>query len=376
MSNILLSFCIPTYNRPDRISVIIKSLISLQSKEIEIVISDDNPLSNRTQESVKEFTDPRVKYYRNKINLGFDSNMLKTIMRARGEYVFINMDEDDIELDTIPWILEKIKENKNLTHLIGCIGDKRPYYKGDYKKDLKVVKTKPRTFEGILKQRYIFREYYNYFRGNLRFRFKDKFYKCGSESIKELFFYYPHGSGIVLKKNVLNLNQAKNYIGFLFMQQALIAQALIKGDTLSTSKIFAHFGEVQYKSDQPLFKGKSYYHPIYGLLRNRYKVQIIYDITKEIENSRKLKKFLLNKLKDEISDLLLMLLCTKNTKNFIFLSSDFKFQDIFFNLIAHLRSLKSFIEGLSIVFTIKRAKSPFFWFYLITKPIKDLLKLH
>jgi len=375
MSNILLSFCIPTYSRPERISAIIKDLISFQSDEIEIVISDDNPLSNSTQEVVKKFTDPRVKYYRNRINLGFDANMIKTIMRAKGEYVFINMDEDDVELDTIPWILKQIKENKNLTYLCGSIGDKRQHYLGDYVKDLKVTKNKPRKFEDILKQRYIFRTYYNYNRSKLRFRFKDKFYKCGFESLKELLFHYHHGSGIVLKKNALNLNQAKKYIGFLFMQQALIAQALIAGDTLSSSKIFAHFGKVQYKSDQPLFKGRQFYHPLHRLIQNRYGIQIIYDITKEIKISRKFKKFLLNRHKNKIYNLLLLLLFTKNTRNFPFLSSDFEFKEIFFYLIPLIRSLKSFIEGLSIVFTIKKAKSPFFWIYFIKKSIKDLMKI-
>ena len=35
MSNILLSFCIPTYDRPERISAFIKYMISFQSDEIE-----------------------------------------------------------------------------------------------------------------------------------------------------------------------------------------------------------------------------------------------------------------------------------------------------------------------------------------------------
>ena len=37
--------------------------------------------------------------------------MLKTIKRATGEFVFILMDEDDIETEVIPWILDQIKKN-------------------------------------------------------------------------------------------------------------------------------------------------------------------------------------------------------------------------------------------------------------------------
>ncbi|KKK66602.1 hypothetical protein LCGC14_2962450, partial [marine sediment metagenome] len=106
------------------------------------------------------------------------------------------------------------------------------------------------------------------------------------------------------------------------------------------------------------------------------KLGLIGEYKKEIKKSRKLKKFILNKQKDAIYSYLLLLLASKNTRNFFFLSLDFKFQEIFLNLIPLVKSLKSFIEGLSIVFTIKGAKSPFFWFYFIKKPIKDLLKLH
>jgi len=367
MSKVLLSFCLPSYNRPERIGNIIKQIITSQSDEIEIIVSDNNPISNQTQEIVKKIIDPRVKYFRNKKNIGFDLNILKAIERASGEFIFLQMDEDDIEMESIPWILKIIKENENISQLCGSIGDKRPFRDASY---LKVTKIKPRRFEDIIRERYIANK--NYSRRKFRYKFGDKFYKQGEESLKALLFYYPHGSGIVLRKKALDLNSAKKYNGFLFMQQVLIAQALIAGDTLCTSKIFAYFGKVQYETSQPLFEGKKWYHPIYKLLQTKFRIQIIYDI---IKGDKKYRKTFLEQQKQYFLENLITLLFTKNTRNFAYLSADFQLKEVFFNLLPLLKSFKDFIKGLSIVLTMKRAKSPLFWTYFIKKIISDILKI-
>ncbi|MCK4238857.1 MAG: glycosyltransferase [Candidatus Lokiarchaeota archaeon] len=357
----------PSYNRPERIGNIINQIITSQSDEIEIIVSDNNPISNQTQEIVKKINDLRVKYFRNKKNIGFDLNILKVIERASGEFIFLQMDEDDIEIKTIPWILKTIKENKNISQLCGSIGDKKPYKDKSY---LKVTKVKPRRFEDIIRERYIANK--NYSIGKIRYIFGDKFYKQGEESLKALLFNYPHGSGIVLRKKALDLNSAKIYDGFLFMQQVLIAQALIAGDTLCTSKIFAYFGNVQYETSQPLFEGKKWYHPINKLLQIKFRIQIIYDI---ITGNKKNRKTSLEQQKQYILENIITLLFTRNTRNFAYLSADFQLKEVFFNLLPLLKSFKDFIKGLSIVLTMKRAKTPGFWTYFIKKIISDILKI-
>ncbi len=300
MPKVLLSFCIPTYNRPERVSNIINQILPFQSKEIEIVIGDDNPSNDRTQEVLKKIKDPRINYYRNKKNLGFDGNLLKTIKRANGEFVFLLMDDDDIEIKNIHWILKKIKENKNLAQLCGSIGDKRSGYNKIY------------------------------------FKFENKILHRGSESLKELLFYYPHGSGIVLRKSVLDFNKATKYIGFLYLQEALVAQAMIAGNTLCTSKIFAYIGEHEYKSEQPLFKGKPYGHPLSRLNQTKFKIKIIYDVTKKMKNIR--------------NDLL------NEQKRHIYYTLNYTLT----------KSLKDFLEMFNIVINIKEiSKSPRFWLNLI-----------
>ena len=65
MSKIVLSICIPTYNRGKVLFNNLNHLVSFESDEIEIVISDDNPLSDKTHDVVRKFSDQRIKYFRN-----------------------------------------------------------------------------------------------------------------------------------------------------------------------------------------------------------------------------------------------------------------------------------------------------------------------
>jgi glycosyltransferase involved in cell wall biosynthesis len=51
------------------------------SQEIEIVVSD-NASIDETRDVIRKIGDPRIKYYRNEKNLGFDANVLKLVERG------------------------------------------------------------------------------------------------------------------------------------------------------------------------------------------------------------------------------------------------------------------------------------------------------
>lgn len=317
MSKVLLSICIPTYNHPESLSNLIKQISSFQDEEIEIIISDDNPTSDETQNIVKKLNDPRIKYYRNKKNLGYDANLLICVKRSSGEFIFIQCDDDDIEIETIPWILKTIKSNKNLTQLCGTIGNRLPGYDKIYAV------------------------------------FGDRVLNRGFESLKELFLYYHHGCGIVLRKNVLNIDKAKKYVGFLYMQQVLIAQALIAGDTLCTSKIFCYVGvnNTMEKSGHLLYKGRMYSDPLYRLYQVKFRVQLIYETTNGIKNIRKI--------------------LLKRQKRLIFSS----LYVLFSKSITNFYKIKFFFEGLDMIIKIKKiSKSPKFWINLLLIILYGFLK--
>jgi glycosyltransferase involved in cell wall biosynthesis len=297
MSNIVLSICIPTYNRSRLLSECIKQIILCPSQEIEIVISDDGS-TDGTKEVVKKIGDSRIKYYRNDKNLGYPANILKLVERAAGDFLLFISDEDRVAVKEIPWILKTIKRNKNISQILGTTGDRRPGYKKIYK-----------TYE-------------------------DKILKAGHHSLTKLFWDHSHGTGIILKKQALNLNQAKKYLKTAlapYMDLILQSQTMIAGDVLCTSRILYYVGEIQLKSRLPLFQGKPYYHPVNRAYQLKERIKLIYDIA----NKKPTQKALLNKERERAA---LLLLGTLKT------------------------SFGSFIEILPLVLKTKElSKSPLFW---------------
>ena len=57
----VLSICIPTYNRIAQVSEVIDELLTIDSNEFEIVITD-NMSTDGTKEKILSYTDSRVRY--------------------------------------------------------------------------------------------------------------------------------------------------------------------------------------------------------------------------------------------------------------------------------------------------------------------------
>lgn len=93
----LLSICIPTYNRAEKLKCSIGTIIRefYDKDNVEILVSDN--CSPDETESVMEFVlqyYPRVKYYRNKENIGPTRNFISCYKKARGRYVWLFSDDD------------------------------------------------------------------------------------------------------------------------------------------------------------------------------------------------------------------------------------------------------------------------------------------
>jgi len=311
MSNIILSICIPTYNRSKLVSECVRWTISCPSQEIEIVVSD-NASTDGTQEAIKKINDPRVKYYRNDENIGYPANILKLAERATGDFLLYISDEDRVAVDEIPWILNIIKTNKNITHILGSIG------KMGSKKISKA--------------------------------YKDEILKAGYESLTKLFWDYSHGSGIIFKREVLDLNHAKKYLGTAlepYMDLILETQAMVAGDTLCTSRILCYVGEIQLESRQPLFQGRPYWHPVNRVFQLKERIKLICDLT----NEKRTQKALLKK----------QMLHASNYPVYAFTC-------IFRPPYSHFSDI---LRVLRLLLSIKEVRrNPYFWFNLPIQPIR------
>jgi glycosyltransferase involved in cell wall biosynthesis len=108
-----VSVIIPSYNHGKFIEAAITSVLNQSFQDFEIVISDDASKDDSI-EKIKRFTDPRIKLFEFKENVGAVYNTNSCIEKARGEYIAL-LNSDDLWLNQK---LEKqvkfLEENKNI----------------------------------------------------------------------------------------------------------------------------------------------------------------------------------------------------------------------------------------------------------------------
>ena len=154
MSEILLSVCVPTFNRSKKLTRLIDSMDIVDN--IELVICDDGSNDN-TKEAIEHYSKKiKIEYhYQNNRGRGFA--LKKAISMANGVYVIV-MDSDDYftpgALANVCWILNSQKSYKSFVFGIKIFKNNKYIYnlppdiesnfialRGDYgvKHDLKEV---------------------------------------------------------------------------------------------------------------------------------------------------------------------------------------------------------------------------------------------
>ena len=99
-----VSICLVTYNRSAQLCKTLDSLLAQAFGDFELIISDDCSPDNTQQICLEyEKRDPRIRYRRNKQNLGMPGNLNACILASSGEYI-ANLHDGDIY---DPTLLEK-----------------------------------------------------------------------------------------------------------------------------------------------------------------------------------------------------------------------------------------------------------------------------
>lgn len=88
-----LSVVMPTHMRGHLIGGSIRSILNQSFQDFELLIRDDCS-KDATEEVVRGFNDPRIRYHRNETNLGMPENLNQGIRASRGEYVVVCHDHD------------------------------------------------------------------------------------------------------------------------------------------------------------------------------------------------------------------------------------------------------------------------------------------
>ncbi len=114
MSFPLVTIAIPTYNRADAyLKGVIQCALDQTYSNIEILISD-NCSTDNTESLVKSFKDARIRYVKQKDNIGPNNNFNFCVMNAIGVYFLLLHDDDLIDHDFIEVCINAAKINPNV----------------------------------------------------------------------------------------------------------------------------------------------------------------------------------------------------------------------------------------------------------------------
>jgi glycosyltransferase involved in cell wall biosynthesis len=89
----MISVCMATYNGAQYIREQLDSILPQLGPADEIVVCDDRSKDD-TLGIVESYGDPRIRAYRNEVNLGHVRNFEKALTLARGDFIFLS-DQDD-----------------------------------------------------------------------------------------------------------------------------------------------------------------------------------------------------------------------------------------------------------------------------------------
>ena len=88
-----VSICIPAYKHIDFLRRCLNSILEQRFTDYEVVITDDSP-DDSLQKLVEEYSDERIKYFKNEKPLGSPLNWNEGIKKAKGEYIKILHHDD------------------------------------------------------------------------------------------------------------------------------------------------------------------------------------------------------------------------------------------------------------------------------------------
>jgi glycosyltransferase involved in cell wall biosynthesis len=108
-----LSVVIPTYNRAAMLKRCIDSVLAAKSNDIEVLVSD-NCSPDATQDTLRAYNDPRLRFWRNAQNLGAPGNILELWRQARGHWIFCLADDDFVLPAGLDETIEILKKHPNV----------------------------------------------------------------------------------------------------------------------------------------------------------------------------------------------------------------------------------------------------------------------
>ncbi|MGA2748612.1 MAG: glycosyltransferase family 2 protein [Verrucomicrobiota bacterium] len=93
MNSPLVSICIPTYNRPEYLRRAVESALAQTHPHFEVIITD-NSTNDDSAKMAAQWTDPRVRYFKNQGNIGARASSDRAVSLSQGKHIKFLMDDD------------------------------------------------------------------------------------------------------------------------------------------------------------------------------------------------------------------------------------------------------------------------------------------
>lgn len=115
----LLSVCIPAYNRPRELSLLLDSILSQDFSDYEVVVSDDHSpqaaeIARVVEEHRRKHPGRRILYSKNEHNLGYDGHLRAILHKAGGRYCVFMGDDDLMARGALQKIARAVTENPDI----------------------------------------------------------------------------------------------------------------------------------------------------------------------------------------------------------------------------------------------------------------------
>lgn len=167
-----ISFCIPAYNQAELLKGCLESILAYPYPDIEIIVNDDASTED-IKSVVLKLQDGRIRYFRNKENIGHDQNILKCFFHADADYAYLLRTRDRLAAGGVKEMMKRIEENSGISYLTSSAYDEL---------------------------------------GKWKLTYNNRYYKKGREALKAHRKLYIHPSGSLYNISKLDLVEISQFI--------------------------------------------------------------------------------------------------------------------------------------------------------------------
>lgn len=115
-----VTICIPTHNRAAMLEKTLLHVLAQTYKDFQVVVVDDAS-TDGTEQVVRGLGDSRVKYFKNRVNLGLVKNFNECLKHATADYFVLHPDDDYMKPHALETLLGAMKRNAGLGYVFaGC----------------------------------------------------------------------------------------------------------------------------------------------------------------------------------------------------------------------------------------------------------------